>query len=291
MELSSTCMSCIIKREEEKLSELKDEEKGAEYMRRVLRHIADSPKNSNSPCIVSEIDKIYANYFGKRYSRQPEKDKFNKLMQGLQEEIRQRVEQYAEPVSCALKYARAANYIDFGAMKDVSVEKLVDLLRTAEQEELDEIEFQEFLSDLDNAKTLVYITDNCGEVILDMVLIEQLQKRRPDLKITALVRGDDALNDVTVKDAEAVGLTKLVPVVGNGTSIGGTQLERISPESRELLESADLILAKGMGNFETMSGTGLPVYYAFLCKCSRFTRVFNLPLNTGVFMKEDRIRI
>lgn len=291
MELSSSCMACMVKREEKKIAMTGDEHSRAEYMRKVLKHIASSDSTANSPCLVSEIDKIYAEHFGVKYSRQPEKNKYNKLMLGLMDKYRDKILAADDPVLSALRYARAGNYIDFGAVGNVSEKVLMELLDAAESEELEKIEYEAFLSDLDNSDSLVYITDNCGEVVLDMLLIEQLKRRRPKLTITALVRGEDALNDVTPEDAEAVGLPKLVPVVGNGTSIGGTELERISDEARELLLSADMILAKGQGNFETMYGSGLPVYYAFLCKCQLFTRLFSLPVNTGVFKRESSIRI
>lgn len=290
MELSSTCMACHVKREEEKLQGVKDEQLRAKYMRAVLKHIAESDKNTNSPCLVSELETMYEAHFGTKFSRKVEKEKFNSLMMELRGEIEKRIQQSADSVLCALKYARVGNYIDFGAVRDVSVERLMELLSAADANEFDEIEYKQFLSDLDNAKSLVYVTDNCGEVILDMLLIQELKKRWPKLKITALVRGQDAINDVTLEDAKAVGLTELVPVIGNGTSIAGTPIDRISDEARELLESADLILAKGQGNFETMHGSGLPIYFAFLCKCELFTRTFGLPVNTGVFKRESQIK-
>ena len=286
-----SCMACIVKREEEKTAAVGDEKSRAAYMRKVLRHIANSENSTNAPCLVSEIDKMYVKHFGMGYSRENEKSRFNKLMLGLMDQYRQKIAAASDPVLSGLKYARAGNYIDFGVTANVSEAVLMELLDKAESENLEKIEYSAFLSDLDNSNNLVYITDNCGEVILDMLLIERLQKRWPELRITALVRGEDALNDVTLNDARAVGLTGLVPVVGNGTSIGGTQLELISSEARELLLSADLILAKGQGNFETMYGRGLPVYYAFLCKCELFTRLFGLPVNTGVFKRESSIKI
>ena len=291
MELSSACMACLVRREEEKLRSQSDRKKCAEYMREVLRLIANSEKEANSPLIVSELEKLYKSFFGEKFSREADKRRFNELMLGMMDSIRRRIESAPDPILCALKYARAGNYIDFGATQNVEIRTLEELLASAESEHIEEIEYKSFLSELDNARRMVYITDNCGEVVLDMLLIEQLQKRLPQLQITALVRGDDAINDVTVEDAEEVGLTGLVSVVGNGTSIAGTQIYRISAEARALLESADLILAKGQGNFETMYFSGLPVYYAFLCKCPQFTRSFGLPVNTGVFKREDRIKI
>ena len=63
-------------------------------------------------------------------------------------------------------------------------------------------------------------------------------------------------------------------------------MRSINDISKKTLEDADVILAKGQGNFESLYGCGLNVYYLFLCKCDWFVRRFNLTKNAGVFMRE-----
>ena len=88
----------------------------------------------------------------------------------------------------------------------------------------------------------------------------------PDIKITAVVRGEPVLNDATVSDANEIGLDEVAEVTGNGDSVGGTCLERISEEARGILKNADMIISKGQGNFETLNRCGMNVYYIFMCK-------------------------
>ena len=102
------------------------------------------------------------------------------------------------------------------------------------------------------AENVVYITDNCGEIVLDKIAIQILKKIFPNIRITALVRGLPAGNDATMEDAEFCGLTDVVPVLGNGNDVGGTWLHGISTHARELLYNADVIIAKGQGNYETL---------------------------------------
>ena len=85
------------------------------------------------------------------------------------------------------------------------------------------------------------------------------------------------------------GLTELVKVVGNGNNVGGTWLPGVNEETRQLLESADVILSKGQGNFETLHDCGLNIFYLFLCKCDRFVRLFHVPLFKGMFVNERRV--
>jgi hypothetical protein len=89
-----------------------------------------------------------------------------------------------------------------------------------------------------------------------------------------------------MEDAAEVGLTEEADCVGNGSSLMGTDLSDLSSEALALLKNADVIIAKGQGNFETLHGSGLNAWYLFLCKCEYFTRKFNLPQFTSVLMKE-----
>lgn len=92
--------------------------------------------------------------------------------------------------------------------------------------------------------------------------------------------------DIESQIWQQIGLTELVPVMENGTGIAGASMRAINEESRKALENADVILAKGQGNFESLYGCGLNVYYLFLCKCDWFVRRFGLTKNAGVFMRE-----
>ena len=104
------------------------------------------------------------------------------------------------------------------------------------------------------------------------------------MEITFCVRGGIALNDATREDAAAVGIP--FPVIDNGNRVPGTQLDLLGEEARTALERADVILAKGMANVETMLGCGYNVYYAFLVKCQRFVTLFDKPLMTPMLVRE-----
>ncbi len=97
------------------------------------------------------------------------------------------------------------------------------------------------------------------------------------------------INDATMKDAVLVGLTREIEVMGNGDDAAGTILGRISKEARKNIEEADMILAKGQGNFESLFGCGLNIYYLFLCKCDWFMGRFQVERYHGMFVNEKRI--
>ena len=103
------------------------------------------------------------------------------------------------------------------------------------------------------------------------------------------VRGGIALNDATREDAYQVGLDQVARVTDTGVDIPGTQLSACSEAFQDLFRRADVILAKGQGNFETLWGCGANVYYLFLCKCELSTRLFRVKPLTGMFVNETRI--
>ena len=114
----------------------------------------------------------------------------------------------------------------------------------------------------------------------------ELLKRFPHLELTVMVRGEKALNDADREDAAQAGFDRIARVVDNGCGVAGTPLAYVSEEARKLLTEADVILAKGQGNFETMHGCGLNIYYAFLCKCDWFQKRFDMEKNKGMFVAE-----
>ena len=120
------------------------------------------------------------------------------------------------------------------------------------------------------------------------LLMEELKRENPALEITALVRGENVLNDVTAEDARAVGLDRVAKIVGNGSNIGGTQMQFLGDEARAAMLAADVIVAKGQGNFETLSGSGLNVYYLFLAKCPHYTKWFGMEHMAGQLLHEKR---
>lgn len=286
--LSAYCMCCLVKRQLRMLNKFDDEEKKALYMSDVLEILRNMEKGEAAPVAVSKMDALFARRFGATHSFEEEKEKYNRLLLEKEEELMALVNESPDRLLCALKLARVGNYIDFGALNTVEDEKLEALIQSAPREELDTAEYERFKEELSSAKQMVYLPDNCGEIVFDKILIRVITEEFPSLDLRIIVRGAPVLNDATVKDAVFVGIDRYAPVIGNGNGIAGTYLPSVSPEARALIDSADLILAKGQGNFETLFGCGKNVYYAFLCKCEWFVRRFGMTRLEGVFTNERR---
>jgi damage-control phosphatase, subfamily I len=166
--------------------------------------------------------------------------------------------------------AAAANAIEFDVSgREFDLETLRELVADVESDlAIDEV--NEFYKMCHEVGEVVYLMDNAGEVVLDMVLIEQIQNIGPE--VVAVVKGGPILNDATMTDAEAVGLDECADqVVDTGAAAIGVNLDRDSDDFKQLLFSAELIVAKGMGNYESMTEFDTselcPVVHIMRTKC------------------------
>ena len=289
MKLNSKCMACQIRKQEAKIRHFKDEDRKKQYME-AIRQRFEHPKDDDCvPSISTELKKFYCSFWGVPMEDFTRINKeYDQLMLDLEAELRSTIRYSEDPLKAALIYARTGNYIDFAALPEVSKETALSLIKSENKDDLDEQEYRQFCQDMKKAENVVYITDNCGEIVLDKIAIQILKKIFPNIRITALVRGLPAGNDATMEDSEFCGLTDVVPVLGNGNDVGGTWLHGISTHARELLYNADVIIAKGQGNYETLHGCGLNIYYLFLCKCDWFQQLFHAKLLQGMFINEKR---
>lgn len=283
-------MCCALNKQEQKIRHYPDMEKKTEYMKKVMALIANTEEKDCAPSLSVDIQKLYSSFWDCPMEDFTEiKREYNQLMLNMEDSLENKIRKSEDPLEKSLLYARIGNYIDFAALSNVDQATVLTLLEEKSTESLDEEEYRNFLRDLSSAKKLVYLTDNCGEVVLDKLAVKILKEKYPDLDITVIVRGYPVVNDATMEDAEEIGLTDLVRVIGNGSSVGGTWIPGITSEARDLLYDADLIIAKGQGNFETLNDCGLNIYYLFLCKCDLFQRRFHAENLQGMFLNERRL--
>ncbi len=284
----SDCLQCHLRRNLELARRLGREEQTMAFARDLMRMYLDAPSDVSSPWFAPQTARLFHDHYGLPLDRfEKEKEDSNRFILERLELLRRKVEEAPDPVKTGLKLAIVGNYLDFSALQGkVRFEELGEMLDQADKMKLDETVYRRFAGELEQGRSLLYLTDNAGEIGFDRVFAETLSKRYPNLSITFCVRGGPALNDATREDAQAVGIP--FPVIDNGNQIPGTQLDKLSQEAREALESSDVIFAKGMANAETMLGCGYNVYYAFLVKCQRFVRRFGKPLMSPVLAAERK---
>ena len=287
--LHSECISCMTKAHLEKCPKDMPEEIKIEYMQKILKVFAEAPAKYGSPVIVRTIHKIQEEMLGIKQEYAEIKKRYNAVMMQYQDKVMDHMAKSEDPIKTGIQYAMIGNYIDFGAIINVTEEHLTELLNTPERFVVDEKQYIELTADLEKAKKLVYLTDNCGEIVMDKLLINQIKHKYPQLETIVVVRGAEVINDATIEDAMQVGMCDIVKVISNGSDIAGTWLEEISEEAKAVLDQADVIISKGQGNFETLYGCGLNVYYLFMCKCTMFANRFKKNLYEGMLLNDKNV--
>lgn len=284
--VDSFCIQCYLRRNIDLVRPLGTEAKTTAFAKEIMKLYLSAPEGVSAPWFGPAVADLLRDMYGLPIDRfHDEKIASNEFILARMDSIRRKIAEAPDPILRGLQYAILGNYLDFSALQgNVSFDRLEKMLSEAEQMPLTGENFDVFCHDLQNGRKLLYLTDNAGEIGFDRLFAEAIQKKFPQLEITFCVRGDIAGNDATREDARVVGLP--FPVIDNGNRVAGTQIDQLSPEALAALESADVILAKGMANTETMLGCGWNVYYAFLIKCPRFVHIFDKPMFTPMLIRD-----
>lgn len=284
--MNATCLACHFKKQVETAQALGDADTATAFAKALMQAYLDAPADAASPYFSPIVSQLLAQFYGVTEDRyQEEKRLSNQFVLSRMDTIRQIVQAQPDPVYAGLQFAILGNYLDFSALKgQVSFEKLEQMLAMGLEMELAQSSYHALCQDLANSRNLLYLTDNAGEIGFDRIFAEAIQEKYPHLQITFCVRGGPALNDATREDAALVQIP--FPVIDNGSCIPGTIPSLLGQEARQAMENAQVILAKGMANVETLYGHGYPVYYAFLVKCAHFVDLFQKPLMTPMLVKE-----
>ena len=280
MRINEHCAECLWNRQK-KLTDNRD------YLYEIRQIIDSRRENDCSPYIIYLFNQVYERYFGKRPSYYEEKKTYNDLLLSMEDVFRKRIENSDDPLKTAFIYSRLGNYIDFGAFSNVNKDEFLSLFDNAQLPENDLSVYNSFLDQCRLGNRFLLIADNCGEIVLDKLFLERLKLSYPALEISVMVRGGEALNDVTAEDAEYVHIDRIAHIVSNGKPVSGTVYKLLSEEAKSYIDNADIIFAKGQGNYESLAGQGLHIFYSFLCKCDLFTTKFNVPRFTGIFIEEN----
>ena len=286
--INTQCLECHLTKSLAIARSRGSDETAMAFARELLNLYQTFPEGASSAWFSPHTSPLFLKYY--QYDpddMQQERIESNQFVLDRLEDIRRRVTGAKDPVLAGLQFSILGNYLDFSALRGkVDFSQLDKMMDDALEMELDQENYVNLCKDLEQGKKLLYLTDNAGEIGFDRIFAEVLQAAYPHLQITFCVRGMPVHNDATREDAALMGIP--FPVIDNGNGYGGTVIEELSQEAKTALEEADVIIAKGMGNTESMYGCGYNVYYAFLVKCSRFVDVFQKPLMSPALIKERK---
>ena len=208
-----------------------------------------------------------------------EKRRYQTLALQLYPQLEEQVKNSEDSLQTALKLAIAGNSIDHGVYHAMDEARALQAIDSALHLPLVG-DVERLRSEIASAESILFLADNAGEIVLDRLLIEQL----PLNKTTVVVRGKPIINDALYAEARQAGLTDIVQVLENGDNTPGTDLSHCTPDTRNAFHSADLILAKGQGNYETLSDIDANIVFLLKAKCPVVAEHIGCRLNDALVL-------
>jgi damage-control phosphatase, subfamily I len=275
------CIPCFLRQSLDASRNItEDDHVHEQIVQEVLRLILELDRHRPPPWVGQIIHRRLRELTGVEDPYREPKSRFNQLTMSLLPELRAFVKRDRQPLIAAAKAAIAANIIDFGIKSSLDEGQVIKALQASFTTDVygDMAEFQQ---QVEKANEILYLADNAGEIVIDRLLIEELGPER----VTLAVRGRAVINDATIDDARAAGLHEMVRVIDNGSDAPGTILDDCSAEFVKRFHGADLIIAKGQGNFETLSQTVTNTFFLLKLKCPVIAKHVGLPSGTHAVLQ------
>ena len=278
------CIPCFFRQALDSVRLVTDDEAvHEELLREVLRAVSEMDLRQSPPAMGQHIHRLIRRLTGQRDPYRSVKHRHNRLALQRYPRLRDRVHRSASPLETALRLAIAGNVIDMGVNADLDESRVSQSIEQALTAPLDG-EVRPFADALSHARRILYLADNAGEIAFDRLLLEQM----PVEKVTVAVRGSPVINDATIADAQVAGIPGLVEVIDNGSDAPGTILEDCSAAFRRRFDEADLIIAKGQGNYETLSDVPKDIFFVLKAKCPVIARHLGRHLDSLIVRRSRR---
>ena len=272
------CCECIIKQALRLARDVDaSDEKRWQYFRETLAIFQQYNATATPPEMAAYYFDLFARKSGIEDGFTEIKDRSTSLALKLYDEMVQLCNDAGEnEFITRLKLAISGNMIDYGVNPDFDLSKAETMIREVLTLPCDENAVADLEKRIRNAGKIVYILDNCGEAVLDRLLLETMKE-----KVTIAVRGKAIINDITRREVALSNLSEF-PLIDTGCNAPGAPLKLVSDEFRQALDNADLVIAKGQGNFESLEGDfkSTPIYFLLRAKCPVIQKYLGVSFGT-----------
>ncbi len=236
------------------------------------RLISDLPMEIPPPGIAREVHSIIKKHTGIEDSYREIKKESNKKALEIYPKAKEKCKKSEDPLLTAVTLAIAGNVIDYGVRAKIDLDRELNTIMEKEEKAIRHedhrlFNYTGFKKDLEDASIILYVGDNAGEIVFDRVLMEAIREQYPEKTIIFAVRGEPIINDALMEDALQCGIDSVARIISSGADTPGAVLSRCTAEFREILFSVDMVISKGQGNFESLSGEERTIYFLLMAKC------------------------
>lgn len=257
------CIACLVRQTLDAVRLVTtDEQMHERVLRKVLGALERMNLGNPPPVMAQQIHRIIRDVCESTDPYRNIKKRSNENALSAYTKYKKIIAASSRPLETAVRLAIAGNIIDFGVTPPPDPAVISTTLERSLSEKLYG-DMDVLYENISRARHILYIGDNAGEIVFDRLLIEQLHKD----KVTFVVRGAPVINDATMEDALSTGMTDCVRVIDTGSDVPGIILESCSDTFRTLYAISDLIIAKGQGNYETLSDRSENIIFLLKIKC------------------------
>jgi len=289
MKLQEKCLPCLVNQAIKTANMVGLEDKN-QLLKRMFAYMAQADfETMSSPELIGETFKIIKEETGNDDPYKQTRDKYNKMFMERLPVFETEINAAENPFEEAVKYAIIGNIIDFNPIHELTVEMIEEQVARLKKESLEINDSDKLLEELKDAKTLLYLGDNCGEICLDKLLVKRLKELNPECQIYFGTRGAAVVNDSIEEDAYLVGINDYATIISNGDYSLGTVLSRTSKEFNDIYYNADIILTKGQANYECLSTETGNIYFLLMTKCDVLAKDINVPEMKMIIKKKTEI--
>ena len=283
MRVAPECIHCILRQcIEAARFATGNEQLVWEIVSKLLGQLQEMRRDLTPPEVSQVAHRLVREYTSNPDPYEKAKRQFNLIARGLYPKLEKIVNSSKESLYDALKLAIAGNVIDFAIDERIDAARAIEDVMKADFAIND---VQEFREELGKSKDILFIADNAGEVFFDKLLIEQLS----GLRITYVVKGSPILNDATLEDAKFAELDKFAEIITTGTDAVGVIFGQTSREFQKHLGKADMIIAKGHGNYESLEETDYNAFFLLKAKCAAVAKSLGVGVAVGnIVLKRNR---
>lgn len=284
MKIQTECVPCLIKRiifeTEQSTNDIKKKTETIQKTCKLLAELFDP--NVCSASIATKIHKIAYETLGDKDPYKDLKIASNKIAETIIPLCEEYISYSDDPLRITMICSIIGNMLDFGISgASDNPENLGEIFEEMFVEDLGHDDSDEVKEILSKSKNVVMFTDNCGEIVFDKILCRELKKFIPNIFLSLVVKGECILSDATMEDVVKLGFDEVVDeILTTGCFAVGFDINNIPSDLKKSLEKADLIICKGMANYEAMSETNYrPVAYLLRTKCTAIANSMDLSLN------------
>ncbi len=254
-----------------------DERRIRDVLNAVSSLIPTISLEASPPEIGREVYRIIYEVTGIQDPYRDLKEKYIGIATSLYPDLEEMVSSSEDRLLTAVRLSIAGNVIDFAANPQFQLTRDIEEIMTSDFGVFD---YDEFREKLEGAEDILYLADNAGETVFDRLLIEEIGK-----PVRYAVKDKPVINDATAEDAVLSGIDRVAEIISSGCDSPGTIPEFCSEEFLTIYANSDMIISKGQGNYEALSGQNRPLFYLLKAKCPIIARDIGTREGSAILMK------